>query len=118
MRKVVKDKKGSVLTDNLIWIILGVLLLVILLWFTVPQFQSLLKKIFGFAVNNVDAVTQSCNIQCSTLQKNAFCCTVVDVVLDDKGGKLTNTCERLRGSLSGINCPTDFCPADICPKIP
>lgn len=116
MRKL--GKRGSALTDNLIWIILGLLLLVILLYFFVPGFQKIIKSTFGFAVNNVDAATQSCNIQCSTLQKNAFCCTVVEVILDDKGAKLTGTCELLRSSLSGINCPADFCPADICPKVP
>ena len=106
MRKL--GKKGSVLTDNLIWIILGLLLLVMLLWFTVPQFKDIMSKIFGFATNNTDTVAQSCNIQCSTDQKTAFCCNKVKVTFVDKT-TVTDTCNNLRGRLPAISCAETFC---------
>ena len=43
MRKL--GKRGSVLTDNLIWIILGLLLLVLLLWATVAKFRDIMGNI-------------------------------------------------------------------------
>lgn len=112
MRKL--GKRGSVLTDNLIWIILGLLLLVLLLWFTVPQFRDIMSKIFGFATDNKDTIAQNCNLKCSTLQKNAFCCADAGLKAAD-GTPIIGSCNALRGQLPSLNCPSDFCSDANCP---
>ncbi|MBI5148363.1 hypothetical protein HZA33_01660 [Candidatus Pacearchaeota archaeon] len=114
LKKVV-NKKGSVLTDNLIWIILGLLLLVLLLWFTIPQFRDIMSKIFGFATDNKDTVTQNCNIQCSTLQKNAYCCVTKTLKIEGQADR-TGNCKdwKIDGTLPNINCDPNFCEGTTC----
>ena len=114
MKKVVK-KKGSVLSSELVWIVLGLLVLVVLVWFTIPGFRTIIQNIFNIAPSNVDVIAQQCNLYCSTDQKNAFCCSKKTLVLEDKTKIPDKTCDELRPYLSSLNCVTDFCSGYTCP---
>lgn len=102
------NKKAQGLSINVVvLLILAVLVLVLVIAGFTMGWNNLWSRVTGFfSTGNVDAVVTTCNLQCTTQQKQEFCCTKKNVRglnADDPKFEEKLTCQDSR-LLGKIEC--------------
>ncbi len=110
--KMVK-KAQSLSINTIILLILGVLILVIIIAGVSIGWKEMWERIGGSqtAKSTIDAVIQSCSLQCSSQQVNEFCRTKKNVKGAEDIGipSAQYTCDILRNILKGRSPNLDDC---------
>jgi len=115
-----KNKKGAEMTiGTLVVIALAILVLVTLIFGFTTGWANLWKRISPSAAN-VDSLRNSCQTDCVTQQKFAYCCSIKQIVTEQGVEPKPGTCYSEKEGLLGIDCSIE-CGSYIessCPDVP
>ena len=104
--RIMNEKRAEVTIGIIIFIVLGLVVLVVLVFGFTTGWSNLWDKIIGFGGGevNVQSVVQSCQLACTTGSTYDYCTRNRSVVFEEGVDAEKLTCNKLKGRNVGLSC--------------